>query len=151
VTSKNRNTILAVGALSVFFLFWLLWHHTGIYSLILRRVTPQEPEIFGTYIAKYPFGTNTFVLSQDHTFTQEAVLSGNNEVLRSSGTWAFDSKYITVDFIGGLALSNGYGKIGDHSRKPSILTYSVRKYLFSRRLYIGGDAYYKHEKNSRGS
>jgi len=115
-------------------------------KLILRRVTPADAEIPGTYVSRYPFGTDTFVLAPDQTFIQEAVILDRNQILRSSGTWTYDSKYLVLNFDNGFAISDGNGNQRGAYDKRGRLSFAISRHLLSQRLYIGGDQRFYHEK-----
>ncbi|MBI2789135.1 MAG: hypothetical protein HYX59_10675 [Elusimicrobia bacterium] len=113
---------------------------------ILRRVTLTEESIPGTYVAKYSFGMNTFVVAADRTFTQEAEIVSQNRILRSSGTWEYDSRYGVIIMKNGLGITNGDGALSNSFDTPGILTYAARRRFWSQRQYIGGDTRFVHEK-----
>lgn len=115
-------------------------------NFVLTRVTPAEESIPGKYVAKYPFGTNTFVVAADRTFSQEAVIMPQNQILKSSGTWEFDSRYSVIIMKKGFVITNGDGKLNKSFDSPSILTYAARRHFWSQRQYIGGDTRFVHEK-----
>lgn len=148
VRMTGKLMLMICGPLGVLILFLYLktdgLDRFGEFSL--RRTALSEEEVPGVYVAKYPFGTSTLLVSSNHTFAQEAVIVAKNQILRSSGTWRFDSRDGVLQVTGGLSLTNGEGALGDSYDKANLLGYSARRHFWSQRPYIGGDMRFVHEK-----
>jgi len=67
-------------------------------------------EMYGTYVASYPFGTDTITLNRDGTFVQRVAISQEQPVI-VRGTWDFDAKVHRISLYGVLLVTDGLGNL----------------------------------------
>jgi hypothetical protein len=74
---------------------------------------PAE-EVYGTYVASYPYGTETVTLNRDGTFVQSIAIKQETTVT-VQGTWEFESGTgeTRVTFHGARVVDSG----SDHPKK----------------------------------
>jgi hypothetical protein len=77
---------VAFAALLILLVIAFSWH-----SPYLRR-----SDVVGTYVAKYPSGTERLELKRDGTFVQEVVLKVPQDTVTRSGTWTFNEATQTL-------------------------------------------------------
>lgn len=101
-------------------------------------VTAQD--ILGTYVATYPFGTDTITLNSDGTLDQRVVVTGDPPPESAHGHWSFDPSngYVTFDVY--LQVDNGFGKLNGAWRTPhrgSAASLPIEKSLFGMTMGSG--------------
>jgi hypothetical protein len=74
------------------------------------RVSPDR--VYGTYVASYPFGTDTLTLNQDLSFVQRVDIRGG-ESATVRGKWDFDPGESQVTLYGAMIAADEF----DHLRK----------------------------------
>ena len=72
------------------------------------RVPPDE--MYGTYVASYPFGTDTITLNRDGTFVQRVAINQEQPVI-VRGTWDFDAKVHRISLYGAIVVVDGFGDL----------------------------------------
>ena len=74
--------------------------------------------VYGTYIATYPFGTDTITLNSDGTLVQQVVIAVDPPPEIARGRWSFDPSngYVTFDVY--LSVDDGFGKLDRAWRTP---------------------------------
>lgn len=112
---------------------------------------PQD-QVYGRYVATYPFGTETLTLQRDGTYEQEFVIGGQPPVT-THGTWSFDAEersrvtlreYTNVDA--------GFGELNTNwqTDKPEMASLSIVLEWFKIVMRSGGDyPYVKESKEER--
>jgi hypothetical protein len=103
--------------------------------------------VYGTYVATYPFGTDTITLNRDGTLVQNVVITDDPPPEIARGHWSFDSSnsYVTFDVY--LSVDNGFGKLNATWRTPhhgSAASLPIEKILF--RTTMGSGAQYPYIK-----
>lgn len=73
---------------------------------------------YGTYVATYPFGTDTVILNPDGSVVQQIVVTNDSPPAIINGHWRFDSSngYVTFDVY--LSADDGFGKLNSKWRIP---------------------------------
>jgi hypothetical protein len=104
-------------------------------------------KVYGTYVATYPFGTDTITLNRDGTLVQEVVITGEPPPEVARGRWSFDPSngYVTLDVY--LPVDNGFGKLNGKWRIPNhglAAALPVEKLLF--RTIMGSGAQHPYVK-----
>jgi hypothetical protein len=74
-------------------------------------------EVYGTYIASYPFGTETLTLNRDGTFVQKVVVE-HQGFAGAQGKWEFDASESLVTFYGALVVDDGRDHVRPDWRVP---------------------------------
>ena len=67
--------------------------------------------VYGTYVASYPFGTETITLNRDGTFVQRVAIN-QEQPLAVRGTWDFDTNKSRANLYGSMIVADGF----DHLR-----------------------------------
>src|SRR5260370_4731353 len=89
---------------------WVSMIHTGVRQLLFIIVavmlvsccmTVPAEKVYGTYVASYPFGTETITLNRDGTFVQRVAIKQEQSVT-VRGTWDFDPKESRANFYGAM-------------------------------------------------
>jgi hypothetical protein len=71
--------------------------------LVACSLTVPADEVYGTYVASYPFGKETITLNRDGTFVQ-CVVSGQEQPVTVRGKYDFDPKQSQVGLYGPCSL-----------------------------------------------
>ena len=102
-------------------------------------------DVFGTYIASYPFGTETLTFNHDMTFVQHVQITGDPKAANMKGTWSFDSNTSYVELHDYLQAADGFGKLRPDWRKVSAMAYEpVERQFF--KIIINSGAEYPYMK-----
>jgi hypothetical protein len=101
-------------------------------------VVPAD-RLYGTYVASYPFGTDTITLSRDGTFIQQIAVR-QEQTVTVHGKWDFDRKESRVGFDDALVIDDGFGHLRPDWRKPGIASLEVEEQWF-RVVMNSGSAY----------
>jgi hypothetical protein len=67
-------------------------------------------KVYGSYVASYPFGTETITLNRDGSVVQLVVINGQPPVT-VHGTWEFDPEASRVNFSGLMVVADGFGHL----------------------------------------
>ncbi len=106
-------------------------------------------DVYGKYVARYRFGTDTLELKKDGDYVQSAEIEGRGNLLVNRGKWEFDSEEQVVRLHGCLLLSDGFGALrSDYAVPlPGGCTYPVeRAYAISGQIRLGPDEGFPHRK-----
>jgi hypothetical protein len=98
-------------------------------------------KVYGTYLARYPYGTDTIKLKPDGSFVQQVSVNQEKPVF-ATGRWEFDPNDSRVTFYGVLLVDNGFGNLRNHWELPAagLVDLSVEMHWF--RVVIGsGDEF----------
>jgi hypothetical protein len=100
---------------------------------------PQE-EVYGTYVASYPFGTDTLVLNRNGTFEQLVALK-NEQPVTVRGSWDFDPEESRIRMYDSLVVADGFGKLRSDWRKvgPGVASLPVKRLWFKLVIGSGGE------------
>ena len=71
--------------------------------LIGCSMTVPTEEVYGTYVATYPFGTDKITLNRDGTFVQRVEVKDEQPVT-VQGRWEFDPKESQASFYGAMIM-----------------------------------------------
>jgi hypothetical protein len=102
-------------------------------------MTVPADKVYGTYVASYPFGTETITLNRDGTFVQRVAIKQEQPVT-VRGTWDFDPKESRANFYGAMIVADGF----DHLRRDwrtvttGIVSLDVERHWF--RVMMGSAA-----------
>jgi hypothetical protein len=108
----------------------------------LNSVPPEK--VGGTYVASYPFGSETLTLDPDGSFIQRVEVQGEAP-LTISGTWKFDPQNSYVRFNNFLLVVDGFGHLNKdwRSKNPGIVELSAGRLWFKITLGSGGQHPYR--------
>jgi len=101
--------------------------------------------VYGTYIASYPFGTETITLNRDGTFVQSVAIK-QEQPLTVHGTWDFDPKNSRANFYGTIVVTDGFDHLRNDWRTVTtgIVSLDVERHWF--RVEMGSAATYPYIK-----
>lgn len=81
--------------------------------------TPTSIEkVYGTYVATYPFGTDTITLNRNGSFVQQVIVNNDPTPANIKGHWIFNSDNGYVTFDAYLAIDDGFGRLNSKWRTP---------------------------------
>lgn len=87
--------------------------------LLLSACTPvKEQDLYGTYLAKYLFGSEKLTLNANGTYKQEVTIKGEPKILEHEGRWRFAAEDNYVELENGLAVQNGFGELSKDYSVP---------------------------------
>ena len=94
-------------------------------------MTVSAEKVYGTYIASYPFATETITLNRDGTFVQRVAIKQDQPVT-VRGTWDFDPKESRVSLYGAMLLVDGFDHLrGDwRTVTTGIVSWDVERHWF---------------------
>lgn len=103
---------------------------------------PKEQFVVGTYVAKYPFGTDTIQLFPNHLFSQEVDVGKS---YKTAGRWAYNSR------TGELTLDRGFsvtirGSLKKYFLTPSKMTTHIERIPLFRLYSLHFDKSYAFRK-----
>lgn len=107
-------------------------------TLIGCSMTVPAEKVYGTYVASYPFGTETITLNRDGTFVQRVAIKQEQPVTVHR-TWDFDPKESRVNLYGSMIVADRL----DHLRKnwptvtTGIVSLDVERHWFKSRDGLG--------------
>jgi hypothetical protein len=101
----------------------------------------RQTNLYGNYIASYPFGKEELTLNRDDTFVQTVAVNGQAAAV-SRGSWRFDSVHSQVKFYGLMRVADGFGQLRDDWRTiPPEPTGALPAELLWFRVELGGGDY----------
>lgn len=116
--------------------------------LLLTACTPvKEQDLYGTYLAKYPFGSEKLTLNSNGIYKQEVTITGNSETLEHEGRWRFAAEDNYVELENGLAVQNAFGELSKDYSVPfdGLMLRKIRRSFPTGRIKLQGateDVYY---------
>ena len=78
----------------------------------------SKEEVYGIYVAKYPFGSDTLTLNRDGSFVQRVDI-GNQPTQTAKGQWSFDFQSGYAKFYGLMIIDDGNGRLSETWRTPT--------------------------------
>ena len=118
-------------------------------SVALSAFSTTVPieKVYGTYVASYPFGTDTITLNRDGTFAQKVVVYDDPPPAVTQGHWEFNAKRSHVTFDRHLPMDEGFGRLDKNWRTPheGIAAILPVEILFFR-IVLGSGANYPYYK-----
>ena len=106
-------------------------------TLIACSATVPSEKVYGTYVASYPFGTETLTLNRDGTFVQQVHMK-NEQPVTARGSWTFYPKAKSrVDLDGFMAVLDEFDHLRSDWQKvaPGFASMDVETRSF--RIVIG--------------
>ncbi len=119
----------------------------GLLVTIGCRKPHSATEVAGTYVAKYPFGVETLILTVGGEFVQVFVVATNSALVVARGTWTYDPDPDDARVrLRNCLLVNDGDKLRSGYDKP--IDSGIVSYPFSRknRIEIDPDLGYYYEK-----
>jgi hypothetical protein len=81
-----------------------------ILFFLLSACTPvKEKDLYGTYVANYPFGTEKLTLNAGGEYIQEVFIKGESKTLTHKGHWRYEPEYKYVRLEKGLNIADPAG------------------------------------------
>jgi hypothetical protein len=101
--------------------------------------------VYGTYVATYPYGTETMTLNSDGTLIQRAAINKESP-LTVRGRWEFDPAESRVSIHGVMIVDDGFGhlKADWQTVTTGLVSFSVEMHWF--RVVIGSGLRYPYTK-----
>ena len=101
--------------------------------------------VYGSYVASYPFGSETITLNRDGTFVQRVAIK-QQQPLTVRGTWDFDPKESRANFYGAVIVADGFDHLRSDWRTPTsgIVSLDVERHWF--RIVMASAATYPYMK-----
>ncbi len=98
-------------------------------------------ELYGTYVAEYPFMTDTLVLKADGTYVQRVLVRTEPRELSSHGHWTYVPAANRVELDNVLVVTDEFGNLRQGLARPQtgVASFPVERGLLSRRLRLGPD------------
>ena len=89
----------------------------------------KRDDVYGTYMASYPFGTETITLKRDGTFVQRVTIE-NHSLATVQGTWQFDQKESRLTLSGSMVIVDGFDKLRNDWRAvdPGVVSVDVGRH-----------------------
>jgi hypothetical protein len=86
-------------------------------------------DVYGTYLASYPFGTETLTLQRDGNFLQ-TVSIGNKPDVSAKGTWRYDATDSRITLTDSMIVVDGFDKLRSDWRTvaPGVVSMDVEKH-----------------------
>lgn len=104
-------------------------------------------KVYGTYVAKYSFGTDTLKLDRNGSFIQTVAIE-NEPTQTVSGHWSFDSKISYAKFYGLMIVDDGNGRLNRTWRTPisTLVEMDIERHGFKIVMESAGAAPYVKER-----
>lgn len=78
----------------------------AILTIILTACLPlKEKGLYGTYLAKYPFGSEKLILKPGGKYVQELSVKGQRKILKHVGCWRYAQSDAYVELESGLSFA----------------------------------------------
>lgn len=125
---------------------WMFgWLLLGTLALVSCSTHVPLKDLYGSYVASYPFGKEELTLNPDFTFVQKVTIHGQKPTI-AHGQWKFDSINSSadsyVDLYGSMWVVDGFDHLRSDWRKinPGMTASLPAELLWFRvTLNSGGD------------
>lgn len=104
---------------------------------------PKESYVVGTYFVRYPFGTNTLVLSADHTFDQEVDIVKPHRI---TGRWLYSSDNGELTLDRGFDVTTSGTLNADFEATPKQMKTQIERVPLLRQYFLNFDRNYPLKK-----
>jgi hypothetical protein len=78
----------------------------------------KEQDLSGTYLAKYPFGSEKLTLKANGIYKQEVRIKGEPKILEHEGRWRFAAADNYVELENALAVQTAFGELSENYNVP---------------------------------
>ena len=84
----------------------------GLLAIMLVgcSMTVSSEKVPGTYLASYPFGSETLTFNRDGSFFQQVKINAQSTAT-ARGSWVFDPKQSRIDLDGSMVVVDGFGNL----------------------------------------
>jgi hypothetical protein len=91
--------------------------------------TVPADKVYGSYVASYPFGTETITLNKDGSFVQLAAVE-HRKSASAMGRWEFDAKESRVSLYGAMVVIDPYDRLAEDWSVPvsGIVSFDVERH-----------------------
>lgn len=86
--------------------------------LLAACTSVKEQDLYGIYIANYPFGTEKLTLNANGRYKQEVTIKGEPKTLEHQGLWHFAAADNYVELENGLAVQAAFGGLSKDYNVP---------------------------------
>lgn len=71
---------------------------SGLFAILLLLVgcSIEESELYGSYLVKYPFGSELLEINKDSTYRQVAIIYDKPDTIIHDGKWTHGAKYTHI-------------------------------------------------------
>ena len=109
------------------------------------KVEPDE--VYGVYVASYPFGTENLTLQRDGNFVQHVTIE-NQTTATAKGSWRFDANESRITFSGSMVVLDGFDRLRSDWRTvtPGVVSMDVERHWF--RVLLASAQKYPYVKQS---
>ena len=120
-------------------------------ALAACRTPRDATELYGTYVAEYPFGKDKLILKPGGEYFQEVTITGKAAVATTTGRWSYEPATGYITLKNPLVVADALGKLQPNYDKPFVgdAGLPVIEWFF-RDLLIGGDEGVQYKKISSG-
>jgi len=89
----------------------------------------RRNDVDETYMASYPFGTETITLKRDGSFVQRVTIE-NEPPTTVQGTWQFDQKESRLTLSGSMVIVDGFDRLRNDWRAvdPGVVSVDVERH-----------------------
>jgi len=109
-------------------------------------------ELYGTYVAEYPFGSEKLTLFANGEYLQEITLKDHPKLTTARGRWSYDKTNGYIRLENALVVADGFGKLRqDYDVPPLGDTFLPVNRLFWGKLRICGGEGVDYKKLSGAS
>lgn len=86
-------------------------------------------DVYGAYVASYPFGTETLTLQRNGNFLQTVTI-GNEPAVSAKGTWSFDESDSRITLTDSMIVVDGFDKLRSDWRSvtPGVVSMDVERH-----------------------
>lgn len=88
-------------------------------TLALSCSNVQEQDLYGTYFAKYEFGTETLILHANGKYDQIVEITKTAESFKGQGKWTYLSRFSEIDLENAYCVQDGFGDLDPNYNVPS--------------------------------
>lgn len=94
-------------------------------------MTVPPEEVYGTYVAAYPFGAEMLTLYHDGSFVQQVTVE-NQPPETAKGSWSFDPPESRVTLTGKMVVVDGFDNLKSDWRTDTsgISSFDVERHWF---------------------
>jgi hypothetical protein len=78
----------------------------------------KDTDLYGTYVAKYSFGTEKLILNTNGVYQQEITIKGIPNTLTHSGHWRYEPRDKYIELENGLAVQSPTGALENNYNVP---------------------------------
>jgi hypothetical protein len=105
----------------------------GLLAMMLVgcSMTVSSEKVPETYLASYPFGSETLTLNRDGSFFQQVKINAQ-PTATARGSWVFDPKESRIDLCGLMVVVDGFDDLKSNWKTvaPGVASFGVERHWF---------------------